>query len=188
MLSRRSGEGRKSEGEQGFTLAETAVGLAAAAVLASVVYASALSGSSSAERLTRSVIFDMEVLRLDQVLRGGVARLATPFWLPAVRSEVTRDGVRLFHLDGESDRYLELTRSGSRLEIWDGRHRELFPSVEQVRVRSRARSRFGVPPLSFDVTFVGGERISIVVLPGAFPLPGDEAALVDGAADLDALF
>lgn len=114
---------------RGATLLETALAMAASAVLIGGLAVAAPSILRGVERLRTEAGVNAALLSSETVLREAAGRVAPPLVVhPDVFFDAIRAG-RVAWLDGEADSHLAWRRLGADLELTIGGERRLLPGV-----------------------------------------------------------
>jgi prepilin-type N-terminal cleavage/methylation domain-containing protein len=97
---------RLTNNEHGFTLIEALITIFLFSVIAVVVAGGVITGQQLVNKVIVSTHESFKSVQLDGYLRGMVAKVKVPYWLPNVKYVYTYNSLEFPYLDGKPDKFL----------------------------------------------------------------------------------
>lgn len=157
--------------DAGFTLVEVLTAMALMGTLMLVVWSASSNAVGSVRSTEQKIVANIEILRIDRAVRGYLQRVDTPYWLAAPKVESVAQGLRLYGLDGDSSRYVQLQFKRSVLSVGAAKSGVSFRGIKTASMQVRSATQKSASVFVLNLEMQEGERVSIVAQFGAHPFP-----------------
>lgn len=136
-----------------------------------VVWAAASGGVRALGRVTKSIERSVEILQADEAVRAAVARIDVPYWVEREKIESRPGGLRIFYLDGNPSKWVDISFEKGRLSVAEEGHRVVFGGLAGASVRV-APPHAGASPVVILTLRFTDERVATIDAPfGGYPYP-----------------